>query len=401
MTGSHEGRAIALKWTLYDPGLNALPLYAMNTASNWQEFSAALAAWYWPTQNVVYADDQGHIAYHAVGKVPVRPGGLTSTPVEDAQHEWNGLIPFESMPNAFDPPSGFLATANSRVTSDKFPTPITLEWADPYRAERIYKLLQGRDGLAPKDMIAVETDVYSESDQELAHRFAYAIDHTSGVDDRLRKAADLMRSWDGRLSVDSAAASLVRSTRSALGPLVIEPRLGDLWTQYRWSESNFAEEEIVMHGSADWLPPGYKDWDAMLTEAVRRGMDKTREHPPAPRDLSKWAYGTWHVVDIEHPLAGLLPVIGRVAGTGPQPLSGDNITVKQVGRAFGPSQRFTMDWSNVDGSTENIVLGESSNPYGPYFRDQWDDYYRGTTFALPFSPAAVAAQARHTLRLTP
>jgi penicillin amidase len=80
-----------------------------------------------------------------------------------------------------------------------------------------------------------------------------------------------------------------------------------------------------------------------------------------------------------------LPVIGRIAGTGEQPLSGDTTTVKQVGRDFGPSQRFTMDWSNIDGSTENIVLGESGDPYSPYFRDQWSDYYGGTTFALPFS----------------
>ena len=121
----------------------------------------------------------------------------------------------------------------------------------------------------------------------------------------------------------------------------------------------------------------------------------------APADLSKWTYGSWHVIDLEHPLAGLLPVISSVAGTGPLPLSGDTVTVKQVGRAFGPSQRFTMDWSNIDGSTEDIVLGESGNPLSPYFRDQWNDYYGGTTFSLPFTPEAVAAQTRHTLRLLP
>ncbi len=90
-----------------------------------------------------------------------------------------------------------------------------------------------------------------------------------------------------------------------------------------------------------------------------------------------------------------------MAGTGPQPLSGDTTTVKQVGRDFGPSQRFTMDWSNIDGSTENIVLGESGNPYSPYFRDQWNDCYGGTTFAFPFTAQAVAAQTSHTLRLLP
>jgi penicillin G amidase len=401
MLGSREDRPIALKWTLYDPVLNSLPLFAMNTASNWEEFSTALSAWCWPTQNVVYDDDQGHIAYHAVGRVPIRPNGIASRPIIDAQHEWNAYIPFDAMPASFDPPSGFLATANSRVTTEKSPYPLTLEWLDAYRTERIYKSLQGQDGLTPKDLLAVQTDIYSEVDQELAHRFAYAIDHFAGADDRLHMAADIMRSWDGRLTIDSAAASLVTQARAALRPLILEPKLGDLAKEYRWAESSFVEEEIIMHGSVDWLPPGYKDWDALLTEAVRRGMEKTREHPAAPHDVSRWAYGDWHVVDIEHPLAPFLPLVSRVAGTGPQPLSGDTTTVKQVGRAFGPSQRFTMDWSNVDGSTEDIVLGESSNPYSPYFRDQWNDYYGGTTFALPFTPAAVAAQTRHMLRLMP
>ena len=60
-----------------------------------------------------------------------------------------------------------------------------------------------------------------------------------------------------------------------------------------------------------------------------------------------------------------------------------------------------MDWTDIDGSTENIVLGESGDPYSAYFRDQWSDYYAGTTFAPPFSGAAVAGQTRHTLRLLP
>jgi penicillin amidase len=121
----------------------------------------------------------------------------------------------------------------------------------------------------------------------------------------------------------------------------------------------------------------------------------------APGDVAQWKYGNWHVLDIEHPLASFLPLVGRVAGTGAQPLSGDTTTVKQAGPELVPSQRFIMDWSNIDGSTENIVLGESGNPFSAYFRDQWNDYYAGTTFALPFSPAAVAAQTRHTLRLLP
>ena len=65
----------------------------------------------------------------------------------------------------------------------------------------------------------MQTVVYSEMDQELGQRLAYAIDHRDGVpemDARLRPAANLMRSWDGRLTTDSAAASIVTETRHTL-----------------------------------------------------------------------------------------------------------------------------------------------------------------------------------------
>jgi penicillin amidase len=179
--------------------------------------------------------------------------------------------------------------------------------------------------------------------------------------------------------------------------LLLTPRLGKEATAYDWRESDFAEEEIVMHANADWLPSGYKNWDALLTEAVRRGMEEGN----APSDPTRWSYGSWHMVDLEHPLSKLIPDLLHFAGTGPQPQSGDGTTVKQVGSDFGPSQRFTMDWNSIDSSTENIALGESGNPLSSYFRDQWKDWYGGTTFAMPFSSSAVAKQAHHTLRLLP
>jgi len=394
----HESNPVALKWNVYDPALQSIPLYAMNIAQNWDEFSKALEDWCWPAQNLIYADDQGHIAHHAIGKVPIRQGGIADLPIADGSHEWQSYIPFGAMPGTFDPPSGFLATANSRVTTDQSPYPLTNEWIDPYRVERIYKTLGGgRDGLKPQNMLEMQMDIYSDLDQELGQRFAYAIDHTAGVDERLRKAADLMRSWDGKLTTDSAAASIVSNARAALWPLILKPKLGDLWQDYHWGESNFAEEEIIMHGRAAWLPPGYKDWNALLTEGVRQGM----KNGQAPTDVQNWRYGDWHVVDIEHPLQIMLPLVGHIAGTGAKPMSGDTTTVKQVGSLIGPSQRFTMDWSNVDGSTENIVLGESSNPLSPYYRDQWKAWYEGATFAMPFSASAVEKQTTHVLQLLP
>lgn len=69
--------------------------------------------------------------------------------------------------------------------------------------------------------------------------------------------------------------------------------------------------------------------------------------------------------------------------------------------AVGPSERLTVDFSNLDQSTLNLVIGQSGDPLSPYYIDHWPYWYRGTTFRLPFSDAAVSAAAAHTLTLVP
>jgi penicillin amidase len=393
----HETRKIALKWNIYDPELRFNFLYEINHAANWTEFHKAMADWWAPTQNLVYADDQGHIAYQAVGRIPRRPAGLISTPITDAQHEWKGYLTLDEMPHSVDPPDGLLATANARVTADAMGNPISLDWAPPYRVERIYKSLIGRSKLTRADMLALQGDIYSEVDQELGHRFAYAIDHTPGTSNRLKQAADLMRSWDGRVSVDATAPSILNYARRALWQLILRPKLGDDWRLYEWSEASFAEEEIVMHSDNNWVPKEYKNWDAVLTAAVEQGLKDGH----APHDLSKWNYGSWHTLTVENLLYSQVPWLKSLAGVSDIPYSGNPTTVKAATQGFGPSQRFTMDWSDVDGSTENITMGESSNPQSAYFKDQFADWMAVKTYALPFSQKAVKAATQHTLRLEP
>jgi penicillin amidase len=345
----------------------------------------------------MYADDQGHIGYQAIGYIPSRPTGISGVPIADTQHEWQNFVPFDQLPSTLDPPAGVLATANSRITPDGYPFQLTLEWANPYRNERIWKWLAGKEKLTPQDMLTLQTDVYSEVDQEFAQRLAYAIDHSSKSDIRLRQAADLLRSWDGVVAIDSAPAAIVAAAKSAFWPMVLKPKLGDDWKLYEWSESIFVQEEILMHTPAAWLPGEYTTWDDFLTAIVKQGLNEKH----APFDLRRWQYGYVHPVEVEHPLYGLLPWFKKWTGTGVQPQSGDTSTVKQVGRTFGPSQRFTIDWSNSDQATENIVIGQSGNPLSQWYLDHWPYWYSGKTFALPFTSQAVGATATHTLQLTP
>jgi penicillin amidase len=398
----HETRMLALKWTVYASDLRGFPLQAIDTASNWEQFRQALSAWWGPTQNLAYADDQGHIGYQAVGLFPIRPAGLSPVPVvetgtaADNDHEWQGYVPFAQLPTAFDPEYGILATANARISPDGFPYPLALNWDAPYRNERIWKWLSSHQKLTAADMLTLQMDAFSEVDHSLAQRFAYAIDHSSAANTKLRQAADLLRSWDGVVSKDAVAAEIVDATKRALWPMVLEPKLGSDWQLYDWQSKNFVQEEMVDKASPAWLPQKYKSWDDLIAAAVVQGM--TDEHAPA--SLRDWTYGSRHVINVKHPLYAMLPFFGWTA-TGPHQLSGDETTVNHTRGLLGASQRLTVDWGNIDGSTENIVMGESGDPVSPNYLDQWPSWYVGKTFPMPFTTQAVAAATQHTLRLTP
>lgn len=393
----HESRVLALRWTAYDPAAVTIPFYDIDSATNWEQFRTAFASFGGPPLNAVYGDTAGHIGYQAVGKVPLRPGGLSGVPIADETHEWQGYIPFEQMPSSYDPPGGILATANARITPDDYPYLLTLDWGAPYRNERIWKVLANKPKLSAADMLALQNDVQSELDQELAQRFAYAIDHAKNPSKRQRQAANLLRSWDGAVSIPSPAAAITDAARKALWPMLLEPKLGNDWEIYSWSESDYVEEQMITDEPARWLPKGYDNWNDLLAAAVAKGMDAAN----APLNLKNWRYGYAHPVEVEHPLYGQVPWLRKLTGTGVQPQSGDGTTVKQVGRSFGPSERLTVDFSNLDSSTLNIVIGQSGDPFSPYYKDQWPYWYGGTTFSLPFSANAVQASTAHTLTLVP
>ena len=405
-----EKRMLALQWTLYTPNALALPFVDVDAAQNWDDFRRAFSTWVAPGQNVVYADVDGNIGYQATGRVPIRAAGDGSLPVSGADnaHEWTGYVPFDKLPRAFDPPSGILATANGRITPDGYPYSLSVEWGPPYRTERIYKVLGANKKFTPADMLALQTDVYSAFDQFCAERFVYALDHVKGLSPRAKQARELLRKWDGRMLADSAAAAVEVSARQQLYRLLLEPKLGPAldesnqdgqlsWKTYHWFMSPVWLENTLLHQPQRWLPPQFKSYNQLLTEAVEAAIQQKQ----TPSDLASWQWGELNPVEINHPIFGAIPVLRRWAGPGWHPQSGDRYTVKAVGRDFGPSERTTVDLGNLDDSTLNIVTGQSGNLFSPYYMDQWSAWYHGSTFRLPFSPAAVAAARTHQLVLQP
>jgi penicillin amidase len=394
-----EARQLALRWTIYDPGGLSFPFFELNMARNWDEFRHALSQMGSPGQNIVYADVEGHIGYQASGLVPIRAAGDGLVPASgsDESHDWKGYIPFEEMPRMLDPPSGILATANQRVTADDYPYTIANDWGSPYRAERIHRVLRQEKKFTAADMLALENDVYSDVDRFFAERFVYAVDSWAKASPRARQAAELLRQWDGQMKAGSAAAAIERHARRNLQQSLLEAKLGAEAGQYGWFNSGVWLENAVLNQLPRWLPAQYGSYEEALAAAV----EKTVGDSHAPGNLAAWRYGDDFPVEIEHPIYGKVPWLKRWAGSERRPQSGSGDTVKQVGRGFGPSERLTVDLANFDSTTLNIVNGQSGNLFSPYFKDQWEAWYTGATFALAYTAERVEHSAAHRLLLEP
>jgi penicillin G amidase len=394
-----ETRQIALQWTIYDPSIITSPFLEVNSARNWHEFRAALSNFASPAQNAVYADVNGHIGYQATGKIPIRASGDGLLPQSgaDAAHDWIGYVPFDQLPSIYDPPSGILATANGRITPDGYRHLLANIWWAPYRTARIFHLLRGADQFSAADMLFIQTDVTSELERFFSDRFVYAIDHSKNVSPRVHQAGEIMRGWDGRMDKNSAAASIAYWSRRNLMRLLLVPKLGDDYIDYDWGLSGPALENIVTHRFPRWLPQGYNSYDDVLVAAVQKAVDSDR----APKDLRRWHWGKQFPVEVQHPVFGAIPILKYFSGTGSHWQSGSGSTVKQVGNDFGPSERLTVDFSNFDHSTLNIVVGQSGHLLSPHYKDQFSAWYNDSSFQFPFTDAAVNAAAEHRLTLQP
>ncbi len=414
-----ETRPLALRWTLYD-GLR-IPFFDVNAAQNWDEFQRAFSNLDAPGQNVVYADVDGNIGYHTTGKVPIRAAGDGSLPVSGADnaHEWLSYIPFDKLPSIYNPPSGIIATANGRISPDGYANSISMEWEAPWRTARIYHVLESGRQFSAADMLALQTDIQSEATLFAAERLVYAVDHASKPSARAKQAADLMRSWDGRMLATSAAPTIAENAIGELRRLLLEPKLGMAspesrkdadselyketeknavdWKTYSWLQRSVWLENVLLHRPKRWLPDKYPNYDELLTAAVEAAVN----HPQAPKDLASWRWGPFNAVEIQHPILGKIPIIRRWSGPGVQEQSGSGYTVKAVTPYHGPSERFTANLADLDQSTLNIVTGQGGNFLSPYYMDQWKAWYEGTTFTLPFTTKAVEASKSHRLVLEP
>ncbi len=412
--------AVSLAWTALTPGTTADAIFAMDRATSWQEFRSAAELFSVPAQNLVYADTDGHIGYQAPGVIPVRrsatsgaPPGYWPSPGWDSQWDWRGTVPFDELPYTYDPPEGFIVTANQAVTASDEPF-LTTEWDAGFRAQRIRELINGAGKVSPQKMSDIQGDVRNTFAPMLSERLLQV-----QVDDFTAQAQLLLRDWDGSqpsgTGRDSASAAyynavwkhLLEYTFDEL-PNDIAPNGGSRWM--------VVMEQLLKDPDNDW-------WDDRTTPGVVEGsgeilkralvearLDLARELGKVP---ATWRWGRLHQLELKHQVMGdpsLPQAVRSIFDRGGIELGGGSSIVNangwdaaQPGYAVtsGPSMRMVVDLSNLDASRWVNSTGQSGHAYNAHYADQIDAWVANEPFPWPFSRQAVGEASEVELTLTP
>jgi penicillin amidase len=398
-----DSKSYALRWTALDPKANnADSSYLVAKAQNWKEFTQALRSFTAPTQNIVYADVDGHIGYYAAGVIPIRKSGDGSTPYDGSTDagEWTGWIPFDRLPHVYDPPTGIIVTANQRIVGTDYPYFLTHSWAQPYRARRIWELLNQNPKLTIDDFRKIQGDVYSIGLASFAHDSAKMLKPVIPAEDqRLRDSVDALEKWDGQVKADSAVAPLAFQMRAAFRIRILTAALGpDLLKVYGWANFEATLDRLLRGQPKEWLPKEFTSYADLLKACYVDARQALTKNPGA--DESKWKWGEIFKVRFNHQLAAA-PLIGLQFAIPPFPQNGVGSLGATVNVGSNVSMRFIADPSDWDKSQHGITLGESGVPSNPHWKDQLDDWRNVTPRAFPFTRAAVESATRETLILEP
>ena len=399
---AENGRIMTLKWAAADATIFRNPFPRIDRARNWDEFRAAVSQFGGPGQNFVYADVDGNIGYQASGKLPIRRNYAGDVPVDGSTgaNEWDGYIPFDDLPRAYNPPNGYVVTANQNPFPPDYQYHVGGKFASQYRSRQILNLLlAGGGNLKPEDNLRIQKDVYSGFDLFLAHQVVAAYEKRGAVNPMLDSAVAMLKTWDGQMDRDRPEPFITTLVFQYLGKAAAEraaPGSGPGYELENPSLASSSVERLLKERPADW----FGDYNQLLLRCFADAMDEGQRIQG--KDPKNWRWGKVLFLKLDHPVGNRIPVIGRCFNVGsatwlswiplagrcfstePVPMSGGPNTVKQTSRRLGPSERMDASVGNWDDSLMDLPVGESGHFASSHYRDEWDAYYAGRSFPMQF-----------------
>jgi penicillin amidase len=362
----------------------------MNRAGDWPGFRAGLEGFAISAQNFVYADVDGNVGQLTTTHLPRR----AATPPKDLVRPrgdaaaWDDILTSRELPFAYNPPEGFVASANNKPAET--PYPIGYFFSGDDRVLRLRDLLGKQSGATAVELARVQSDTYMISAARLRDALVARARQNAGLPAEAEAPLAALAAWDGRFDLDSKGAVAFQAIAATLIPLLAED----------------VERAIIEIGGSE-----YAVYAKMIEEAPRGRLDDLLAVALAASAPSLSAFPTWgdmHRLTLEHNFS-MVPMIGQRYRFGEFPWPGSTETLWRadhelsagaVDVGFGAQARHVSDMSDLDSNWFALLGGNDGWLGSENFTDQIDDFRDGL-IEVPLRIETVRERFPHKTRLSP
>ncbi len=410
-------QVVSMRWTGNEYSNEIRTIYLLNRAKNWTDFTNAIRTFVSVSQNIIYADVAGNIGLYCSAGIPIRKGdGLGIKPGWTSEYDWQRLVPFDQKPHVFNPPEGFVSSANNKSVSGDYPFFIS-HWYDlPHRIDRIREMLRDKDKLSIRDFEKIQADRHSKLVEEYRPRVLKALQELTDLTPREESALAALQNWNGNMDPDAAAPAIWEEWYLSLVRDLFHDEMGDsLYQEYIKQRllPKYGIDQIWKAGGSSWCddittPDVTEDLTMMIQKAFKGAVASLAGKMGA--NVDGWQWGDIHQLTLKHPL-GSVKLLDTVfdLNRGPYRVGGSFHVVGPYSYSFakpyavtdGASQRHIFSTANWNDSETIIPTGESGMPASPFYCDQTESYLHNVYHADYVDEKLIKEHARFTLMLEP
>jgi penicillin amidase len=402
------GRVIALGFAGLRPDdRTANAFFAMNTAQTPEAFREALDDFHAPMQNVVYAHRDGAFGFAVAGRLPVRPGGAGPRPVPGwtGTHDWQGFVATADLPRSHDGTQDAIVNANNRVVSPTYPHPVSNDWPEGFRAQRIATELEKSERHDMDSFAAIQTDTVSLGALSLR---AAMLELLPGARRNIPEARALA-AWDGRMARDLAAPLIFAAWAAKLQEMTVADELSELTGRLRGLRVRMLRRMLTARPAwCDDIDTPETETCADITAAsFDAALADLRE--AYGRDSEGWRWGDAHRATFAHPLLRFVPQLAALVSPTVETDGGDHTVNRGTHRmrgvrfdhVHGAGLRAIFDMAQPDAARYMIAPGQSGQFASPHHDDLMDAWRDGRYIDLATDLDTLRRARRPELRLVP
>jgi len=412
LPGLKTDKVITIRWSAFETMEPSIGLERVLTATSVKDIREALSHVNFIMLNFVFADIEGNIGWHVSGKLPIRSRGDGTIPyvVKDKHDNWTGWIPFDDMPQLYNPQRSWVGTCNHKTVGMNYPYYYSSCLAPSYRYRRLTQLLNSPGKKSADEHWQFQRD----STNLMAKKIAPLIAKVLIAHDDTKQMGQILSQWDYLDDIDNEAPTIFQSIYRKFALLVFQDELGENLARTMLDQWFFWEERLekmVIKGISPWFDNVHtKDIKETMDELLYQAALDVTETLGARlgQDPKKWVWGKVHQLEFVSPIRREGFGKGLVGG-GSHSFNGSGETLccgmydfnDPFNVTISASLRMVADLGDDDKVLAVLPGGVSGRLFDPHTKDQIKAFMHGNKVYWWFSDTAIQEHSTTTLVLSP